>query len=245
MPDLTFPIRLNRFIARSGVCSRRQADELIQDGRVQINGAVVTQLGTQVQKDDKVVVAGSRVYIEEPMYLLLNKPKDTITTASDEKGRRTVMDLVVDERLQGKGLFPVGRLDRDTTGALVLTNDGELGHRLMHPKWEVSKIYVVKTARAVADKDIAKLLDGIELDDGPARANAAGYVSESDKSLIALEVHEGRNHLVRRMMEAIGHETVSLDRTRFAGLDLHGLRRGKWRRLTPYEAKALRRLVRL
>jgi 23S rRNA pseudouridine2605 synthase len=238
-------VRLNRFIARSGVCSRRQADELIKAGRVEINGETVTELGTQVQQDDKVVVGGSQLYIEEPVYLLLNKPKDTITTVSDDRGRRTVMDLLEGAESEGKGLFPVGRLDRDTTGALLVTNDGALAHRLMHPRWSVSKIYVVKTERPVASEELDRLVNGVELEDGAAAALAAGYVSPEDRRSIALEVQEGRNHLVRRMIEAIGHKTVALDRPLFAGLNLEGLRRGKWRRLRPSEIRRLRRLVRL
>jgi len=214
-------------------------------GKVTINDNVVTELGTKVERNDKVVVAGSRLHIEEPLYLLLNKPRDTITTVSDEKDRRTVMDLVDGERFKGKGLFPVGRLDRDTTGALLITNDGELAHRLMHPRWTVSKIYAVRTERTVSSADLDRLTQGVELDDGPAAALRAGYLAETDKHEIAIEIHEGRNHQVRRMMEAIGHKTETLDRIRFAGLDLHGLRRGKWRRLKPQEIRKLRRLVRL
>ena len=243
--ELSFPVRLNRFIARSGVCSRRQADELIREGRVKVNDVVVVELGTQVNKDDKVEVGGSRLHIEEPVYILLNKPRDTITTVSDEKDRRTVMDLVGGHVLEGKGMFPVGRLDRDTTGALLITNDGDLAHRLMHPRWTVSKIYVVRTTRAVSPAELDRLVAGVELDDGPASAQRAGFVSDGDKKTIAVEIHEGRNHQVRHMIEAIGHEAVSLDRIRFGGLDLHGLRRGKWRRLRPDEVRSLRRLVRL
>lgn len=212
---------------------------------MKINGAVVSRLGTQVERTDEVVVAGSRLHIEEPLYLLLNKPRDTITTVSDEKDRRTVMDLIDGDRFDGKGLFPVGRLDRDTTGALLITNDGELAHRLMHPRWTVSKIYAVRTARPVSAGDLERLTGGITLEDGPAEALRAGYLDSGDKHEIALEIHEGRNHQVRRMMEAIGHETVSLDRIQFAGLRLKGLRRGKWRRLRPQEIRKLRRLVRL
>ncbi len=243
--EISFPVRLNRFIARSGVCSRREADELIRDGKVKINDAVVTELGTKVDRNDKVVVGGSRLHIEQPLYVLLNKPRDTITTVSDEKDRRTVMDLVADERFTGKGLFPVGRLDRDTTGVLLLTNDGELAHRLMHPRWTVSKIYAVRSTRPVTMVDLEKLVKGVELDDGPAAALRAGYLGDGDKHVIALEIHEGRNHQVRRMMEAIGHTAASLDRIQFGGLNLRGLRRGKWRRLRPEEIRSLRRLVRL
>lgn len=244
-PTLSFPVRLNRFIARSGVCSRRQADDLIRQGKVKVNGSVVTELGTQIQQSDKVIVGGSVLHVEEPVYLLLNKPRDTITTVSDEKDRRTVMDLIADKELQGKGLFPVGRLDRDTTGALIVTNDGELAHRLMHPRWTVTKIYVVRTIRPVSPSELEALVNGVELEDGPAAATQAGYVAANEKHVIALELHEGRNHQVKRMVEAIGNEAVSLDRIQFAGIGLRGLRRGKWRRLRPREIQSLRRQVRL
>ena len=215
-PELSFPVRLNRFIARSGVCSRREADELIRAGRVKVNGSVTTQLGVQVALTDKVVVGGKELHIEEPIYLLLNKPRDTITTVNDEKDRRTVMDLLADQRFKGKGLFPVGRLDRHTTGALLITNDGELAHRLMHPRWTVTKIYVVRTSTPVTGEELDRLLQGVTLDDGPAAARQAGYFAEGDRHTIAIEIHEGRNHQVRRMMEAVGHEVTALDRIQFA-----------------------------
>ncbi len=238
------PVRLNRFLARAGVASRREADDLITAGRVAINGKPVTELGSKVTPADRVTLDGRAVSPRGPVYILLNKPRDTITTTDDEKGRRTVMDIVGADASDGTGVFPVGRLDRDTQGAILLTNDGDLAHRLMHPKYTVEKLYVVRTGRAVAPDEIQRLRAGVTLEDGRAAADQIGYVG-ADQAEVALSVHEGRNRLVRRMFEAVGHEIVQLDRVRYAGLTLEGLRRGRWRRLEPHEVNALRRSVKL
>ena len=243
-PKDSGPIRLNRFIARAGVCARRKADELIVAGRVSVNGVKVTALGTRVGEGDLVKVNGREISTQAFTYILLNKPRNTISTVSDDRGRNSVIDLITRIELR-PGLFPVGRLDRDTTGALLLTTDGDLANRLMHPKWEVKKIYVARTKRDVTPDDVARLLAGVELDDGPARADEALHADPSDSTKVALQIHEGRNRQIRRMFEAIGHEIVQLDRIQFAGLTLNGLKRGRWRLLKPHEVKRIRKVVRL
>lgn len=237
------PVRLNRYIAQAGLCSRRKADELIAAGLVTVNGAVVTELGTRVEPGDRVEVEGKPIRPQALEYVLLNKPKDTITTVEDERDRSTVMDLL-DDAARERGVVPVGRLDRDTTGALLLTNDGDLAHRLMHPRYHVEKLYVVRADRPVAPDDLARLVEGVELDDGSARADQAAFTSD-DRREVGLALHEGRNRQVRRMMAALGYEVERLDRVQYAGLTLEGLRRGRWRRLKPYEINRLRRLVKL
>ena len=244
--DSASDVRLNKYIAQAGVCSRRKADELIAEGRVKIDGAVVTELGTRVSEGATVEVGGRVISPRNHYYLLLNKPGRTITTTSDEQDRDTVMDLL--DGLPGKGdlgLFPVGRLDRDTTGVLLITNDGELANRLMHPRYETEKLYVVKTKEAVKPHEIDQLREGIALEDGLAKADRVAYVAPPNHHEVGLQLHEGRNRQIRRMMEALGHEVAHLERVRYAGLTTEGLRRGKWRRLTPHEVKALRRRLKL
>jgi 23S rRNA pseudouridine2605 synthase len=235
---------LNRFIARSGVCSRRKADDLILDGRVKVNDDVVRELGTKVSPGDRVSVNGREIRNVSAVYLLVNKSKDTISTVSDERGRPTVLDLITRTELRA-GLFPVGRLDRDTTGAILLTTDGELANRLMHPRWMVEKIYVAHTKAPVSQSDLDKLQAGVTLEDGPARADHVSYPDQNDRARVAIQIHDGRNQQVRRMFESVGHEVVKLDRIRYAGLTLENLRRGRWRRLTSGEVQRLRKLVRL
>jgi len=237
------PVRLNRFIAQSGLCGRRTADEWIAEGRVQVNGKPTTELGTRVDPSvDRVEVDGRPIRPQTLYYVLLNKPKDAITTTDDERDRRTVMDLL-DAEARDKGVVPVGRLDRDTTGALLLTNDGDLAHRLMHPRYTVEKLYVAETDRPVAQADLDRLLAGVELDDGPARADQAGYAGAPNR--IALSIHEGRNRQVRRMVAALGYEVQKLDRVQYAGISVKGMGRGGSRQLTPQEVNRLRRMVRL
>lgn len=238
------PIRLNRFMAKAGIASRREADSIIAEGRVRVNGATVTELGTKVGPDDDITFDGRAVRPKGPLYILMNKPKDTITTKADEKGRTTVMDVVTLPEKEKAGLFPVGRLDRDTTGILLLTNDGDLAYRLMHPSCEVEKLYHVTTAEPVKPDQIEQLRAGIELEDGPARADQISYVGDNHRH-VALQIHEGRNRQVRRMFDALGHTVKALERTRYAGLNLSELRRGKWRKLNPREINALRRRVKL
>lgn len=237
--------RLNRFIARAGICSRRKADELISEGRVRVNGEVVTDFSTRVTEADTVEVAGRVISKQNLRYILLNKPADVITTTSDERGRQTVLDLLTLPESERKGLFPVGRLDRGTVGTLLVTNDGELANRLMHPRYEVDKVYRVRTREAVKPHELDLLRQGVELEDGLASADRVSYVSPDNHHEIGILLHEGRNRQVRRMMEALGHEVVQLERVSYAGLTTEGIRRGRWRELTPQEVRKLRRLVRL
>jgi pseudouridine synthase len=225
-------MRLNAYLARAGVASRRKADELIKAGRVTVNGEP-GQLNTQVQSRDVVRVDGERVEKQQLTYLLLNKPRNTVTTASDPQGRRTVVELVPDE----PRVVPVGRLDADTTGALLLTNDGDLAHRLAHPRYGVEKTYVVEVEGAPSDDAIAGLADGVELDDGvtaPARARRV------TRNVVELTIHEGRNRQVKRMLEAVGHRVTRLHRSRYAGLSADDLEPGAWRELDTAEVQQLR-----
>ena len=239
------PVRLNRYIASSGQCSRREADDLISKGQVKINGKVVQELGTKVSHGDRVEVNGRQIAPTDREYLLLNKPKDTITTTSDEKGRRNVMDLLDPEEFGSAGLYPVGRLDRHTTGALLITNDGDLAHRLMHPSYGVSKQYAITTKEPVSEEDVAKLGQGVQLDDGLAKADRVSYAPDGDPRNLVMSIHEGRNRQVRRMIEALGNEVEKLDRVVYAGLSTKGIRKGKWRRLTRGEVASLYRQVKL
>ena len=238
------PVRLNRLLARSGIASRRESDAIIAAGRVSVNGAVVTEMGVQVGPKDKVTVDGRPVGPVGLTYILMNKPTGAITTTSDERDRRTVMDLLDLPRAELDGLFPVGRLDRNTSGALLLTTDGDLAHRLMHPRYETVKTYLCAAERPLTDDDLDRLTRGVMLDDGLARADNAQFVSP-DRTVVALGLHEGRNRQVRRMVEALGTRVAALERIAYAGLTLEGLRRGKWRRLQPHEINALRRKVKL
>ncbi|HET6569855.1 MAG TPA: pseudouridine synthase [Rhodothermales bacterium] len=237
--------RLNRYLAQAGVCSRRNADELIAEGRVRVNGDTVTDFSTRIKSGDRVEVAGRVVSPQDLTYILLNKPPDTITTRSDEKGRQTVMEVMDLPEEEKASLFPVGRLDRNTVGVLLLTNDGDLAHRLMHPRYNVEKIYVARTKDPVKPHQLEMLLTGIQLDDGLARADRVSYTAPPDHHEIAILLHEGRNRQIRRMLEALGHEVASLERVKYAGIGTEGVRRGKWRRLAPYEVKRLRQLVKL
>ncbi len=238
-------MRLNRYISQAGVCSRRKADELIKAGRVKVNGTVVTEMGQRVSEGDVVEVGGERITPQPYLYVLMNKPKDTITTTDDERDRTTVMDLLDLPEKEKAGLFPVGRLDRNTTGALVLTNDGELAHRLMHPSYEIVKQYRVRTEEPVKPAELVRLREGVPLEDGIAQADQAVYINPSDRREVGIELHEGRNRQVRRMLETLGHKVVALERVNYAGLTTEGIRKGKWRRLSPREVQRLRRKVKL
>jgi len=226
-------MRLNRYIASSGICSRRDADDLISRGVVQINGKTVTELGTKVNPDDTVKVNGKIVKNERKVYILLNKPKDTLTTTDDPEGRRTVMDLI--SSATDLRVFPVGRLDRNTTGILLITNDGELAGRLTHPRYRIRKIYEVETAQNVTDEMVEKLTNGIELEDGPMKVDSISYLDPASKRFLQIEIHSGKNRIVRRMFEQLGIEILKLDRVYFAGLNKKNLPRGKWRMLSPKE----------
>lgn len=238
-------VRLNRFIARAGVCSRRKADALIEKGRVRVNGEVVTELGSRVRESDDVQVNGRSISPRRHVYILVNKPKNTITTTDDPRERHIVMDLITLKDEAKQGLFPIGRLDRDTTGVLLVTNDGALAHRLMHPSYEIEKLYRVRTKEPVKPHELDRLRKGVLLDDGEAVVDKAAYVAPPDHRDIGLSIHEGRNRQVRRMLEAIGHEIVALERVNYAGLTVDGVRPGKWRTLTDREVRRLRRLVSL
>ena len=246
-PVLTLdePVRLNRYIASSGTCSRREADDLINQGLIKLNGEVVSELGTKVSKGDRVMVNGKHIVPVDREYLLMNKPTDTITTTSDEKGRRSVMDLLDAQEYGTLGLFPVGRLDRHTTGALLLTNDGDLAHRLMHPSYVVSKQYLIETRDPVDEKQLTALQTGVELEDGIAKADRVSYADDASPTWLVMSLHEGRNRQVRRMLEALGNEVVKLDRVRYAGLTTKGIRKGRWRRLSRDEVAVLYRKVKL
>ena len=233
--------RLNRYIARAGVCSRRAADKLIERGLVKVNGNVVREYWHKVQPGDAVEANGRLISPRPFVYLLLNKPKNIIVTTRDERSRRTVMDLVPDEFR--KGLFSVGRLDRDTVGVLLLTNDGTLGHRLMHPRYEVPKRYVVRSNAPLSSADLAQLRAGVALEDGLARADKVVLADSDDPCKFGLELHQGRNRQVRRMVEALGYEVVALERISYAGLTAKGVRRGHCRRLQAKEVTRLQRLV--
>jgi 23S rRNA pseudouridine2605 synthase len=225
-------MRLNAYLARAGVASRRKADDLIKAGRVTVNGEP-GQLNTFVESRDRVEVDGKPVAKQRLAYLLLNKPPATVTTASDPQGRPTVVQLVPKE----PRVVPVGRLDADTTGALLLTNDGELAHTLAHPRYGVEKTYVVELSRAPSDEQIAQLASGLELEDGPTAPAKARRVT---KNVVELTIHEGRNRQVKRMFEAIGHRVTRLHRSGYAGLDVEGLEPGRWRELTSGEVERLR-----
>ena len=236
--DPNEPIRLNKYLANAGVCSRREADEYIQKGEVTVNGQVVTELGTKVKRSDEVKFHDQPVTIEKKVYILLNKPKDCVTTSDDPQQRKTVMDIVKDacpERI-----YPVGRLDRNTTGVLLLTNDGELASKLTHPKFLKKKVYHVFLDKNVAVEDLQKIADGIELEDGEVHADAIEYADENDHSQVGIEIHSGKNRIVRRIFEHLGYHVVKLDRVQFAGLTKKNLRRGDWRFLTEQEVEMLR-----
>lgn len=226
-------IRLNRYIASSGICSRRDADSLITKGVVQVNGKVVTELGTQVMPDDTVKVNGKVIKNERKVYILLNKPKDTVTTTDDPQGRRTVLDLIGDAT--EARVFPVGRLDRNTTGVLLLTNDGELAGKLTHPRYNIRKIYELETLQNVTDEMVDALKKGIELEDGVMKVDAISYLDPASKRFLQVEIHSGKNRVIRRMFEHLGIEILKLDRVFFAGLTKKNLSRGHWRHLTPKE----------
>lgn len=235
-------IRLNKFIAHSGLCSRREADSLIDSGKVKVNGKKVTELGVSVKKTDKVEVEGQQISLDPFVYILLNKPKNTITTTNDERGRNTVLDEV--ENATGYRVYPVGRLDRNTTGLLILTNDGDLTHRLMHPSFKVKKTYEVETKRVLKDEELNELRVGIELEDGISKgSNIRRFENAADSFLIS--VFEGRNRLIRRMAEHFGTEVVKLKRIEYAGLNVKGVKMGRWRYLRQKEINDLRVLVKL
>jgi 23S rRNA pseudouridine2605 synthase len=235
--EKTGTIRLNRYIANAGICSRREADDLIKSGKISINGEVVTEMGYQVRPQDVITYKGKKLEREKFVYVLLNKPKDYITTTDDPEDRRTVMELVGD--VGSERIYPIGRLDRDTTGLLLMTNDGELAQKLSHPSFQVPKIYQVELDKAIKPTDFQQILEGVELEDGIAIADDA-VILNPEKTLLGLEIHLGRNRIIRRIFEALGYEVVRLDRTMYAGLTKKDLVRGNWRYLTPQEVLNLK-----
>jgi 23S rRNA pseudouridine2605 synthase len=237
----TQPVRLNKAIADAGVASRRRADELIVSGCVRINGAIVVDLGTRVNIDDMVTVNGEPISRTKHLtYILLNKPKDLISTSRDEKGRATVFDIV---RLKTR-LFTVGRLDRNTTGVLVMTNDGDLANRLMHPRYGVTRVYRAALDRPLRADHMRQIAGGVDLEDGPTQAVDI-MIDPEDRSSVMLAIREGRNREVRRIFEHVGYEVKRLDRKEYAGLSTRGLKRGEYRHLTREEVDELYRLVNL
>ena len=238
LTDPNEPIRLNKFLANAGICSRREADEFITAGVVSVNGEVVTELGTKIKRTDEVKFHDEPVSIERKTYILLNKPKDCVTTSDDPQERKTVMDFV--KGACKERIYPVGRLDRNTTGLLLLTNDGDLASKLTHPKYLKKKIYHVYCDKNVTKADLDQIAAGVTLDDGEIHADAISYASETDKSQVGIEIHSGKNRIVRRIFESLGYKVIKLDRVYFAGLTKKGLRRGDWRYLTEQEVNMLR-----
>lgn len=235
--DPNAEIRLNKYLANAGLCSRREADEYIQGGKIKVNGTVVTELGTKITRNDVVEYDDKVVTPERKCYVLLNKPKDCVTTSDDPNGRTTVLDLV--RNACAERIYPVGRLDRNTTGVLLLTNDGDLASKLTHPKFVKKKIYHVWTDREISEDDMQRIADGIELDDGEIHADAISYVGDA-RNQAGIEIHSGRNRIVRRIFEHLGYRVTKLDRVYFAGLTKKNLPRGRWRYLTQEEVNILR-----
>ncbi len=232
------PVRLNKYLANAGICSRREADNYIEAGLISVNGTIITELGTKVTHSDDIRFNGERVNPERKVYVLLNKPKDCVTTVDDPQERKTVLHC-----LKGIGkerIYPVGRLDRNTTGVLLLTNDGDMASKLTHPKFMKKKIYHVTCDKNVAMSDMELLVNGIELEDGPVYADEVTYVNDADRSQIGIEIHSGKNRIVRRMLEHLGYKVNKLDRVLFAGLTKKNLKRGDWRYLTEKEVNMLR-----
>ncbi len=238
IPDPNEQIRLNKFMANAGICSRREADEFIQQGLVKVNGNVVTELGTKITHSDVVEYDEKVVALERKCYILLNKPKDCVTTSDDPNGRLTVMDIV--KGACKERIYPVGRLDRNTTGVLLLTNDGDLASKLTHPQYVKKKIYHVWTDKDVTEDDMQRIADGIELEDGEIHADAIGYATETDRNQVGIEIHSGRNRIVRHIFESLGYHVTKLDRVYFAGLTKKNLPRGRWRYLTQEEVNFLK-----
>jgi 23S rRNA pseudouridine2605 synthase len=236
--DLTKPVRLNKFLANAGICSRREADEYIQAGVISVNGEVVSELGMKVMHTDKVMFHNQLVRSERKVYLLLNKPKDCVTTSEDTHDRLTVVDLV--KNACSERIYPVGRLDRNTTGVILLTNDGDLASKLTHPKYDKKKIYHVALDKPLETVDFELILSGVTLDDGVIAADALEYVKDGDPKQVGIEIHSGQNRVVRRIFEKLGYKVIRLDRVYFAGLTKKNLQRGKYRFLTEREINMLK-----
>ena len=233
-------LRLNQFIAKAGVCSRREADKLIAEGVVSVNGKIVTEMGVKVTYADEVKIDNTLLKAERKVYLLLNKPKDTVTTLKDPNAKHTVFDII--KEACPERIYPVGRLDRNTTGVLLFTNDGDLSAKLTHPKYNQKKIYHVFLDKNITKTDMKHLADGVELEDGLIVADEVNYVDSDDKKQVGIEIHSGRNRIVRRMFEKLGYEVLKLDRVYFAGMTKKNVPRGKFRFLTDTEVTMLKML---
>jgi 23S rRNA pseudouridine2605 synthase len=230
---------LNKFIAHAGVSGRREAVEIVKKGIVKVNGKVITEPGHKISPNDEVLVNGKKVFISKNLvYILLNKPKDFITTTEDPQGRKTVLDLI--RRATTERVYPVGRLDRNTSGVLLFTNDGELSQKLTHPSNEIKKIYAVTLDKPLEKKDFDKILSGVVLEDGPASVDKLAYADIKDKTQVGVEIHSGRNRIVRRIFEHLGYDVKNLDRVMFGGLTKKNIERGKWRFLNEKEVRELK-----
>jgi len=242
-PQFTGEVRLNKYVANSGICSRRKADELIQQGLVKVNDQVIYEMGYKVKPGDVVYYNGSRVVSEPKVYVLLNKPKDFITTTADERGRKTVMELVR-QAANGVRLYPVGRLDRNTTGLLLLTNDGELAQHLSHPSTNVIKVYQAELDKPIKRADLETIRAGVELEDGMAYVDEIDITEpQVDARFVGIAIHSGKNRIVRRIFEHMGYEVKRLDRVAYAGLTKKDLPRSKWRYLTEQELVYLKHMT--
>jgi 23S rRNA pseudouridine2605 synthase len=236
-PETEMP--LNKFIAHAGICSRREAAEHVKEGKIKVNGDFIYEPGFKVSSADKIIFNNKQVHLQKNLvYILLNKPKDYITTTKDTHGRKTVFELI--QRATDERVYPVGRLDRNTTGVLLLTNDGELTQKLTHPSFQIKKIYEVKLDKPLQKKDMEAILKGIQLEDGLIAADAVGYTDLKDKTVIGIEIHSGRNRIVRRMFEHLGYDVKNLDRVLFANLTKKNVERGKWRLLNEKEIRLLK-----
>ena len=233
------PLRLNKYLANSGICSRREADELIKAGDVSVNGKIVTELGVKVSPKDDVRYKGKKITREKKVYILLNKPKDYVTTVKDKYAEKTVIDIV--KHACPERVYPVGRLDKNTTGVLLLTNDGELTKQLTHPSFQKKKIYHVELNKGLTKVDMLKIIEGLQLEEDYIEVDAISYVNEEDKAQVGIEIHSGQNRIVRRIFESLDYRVKKLDRVYFAGLTKKNLPRGKWRFLTPQEISILKR----
>ncbi len=241
LPSFNDEVRLNKFLSNAGICSRREADVLIATGLVEINGKIVLEMGIKVKPGDEVRYDGALITPEKKQYVLLNKPKDFITTMDDPRGRKTVMQLIF--KACKERIYPVGRLDRNTTGLLLFTNDGDLAKKLTHPRYEMKKIYHVETNKNINTEDLDKLTSGVELDDGAfVKADEAKFIRDGKPREAGIELHSGKNRVVRRMFEAVGYDVLKLDRVLFAGLTKKDLPRGNYRHLTKEEVSFLKML---
>lgn len=238
-PPVEAETRLNKYIAQSGVCSRREADELIKDGKIKVNGKIITEMGFKVKPGDEIHFGKTLLSREKLIYVLLNKPKDFITTTDDPQERKTVMQLV--DKACTERIYPVGRLDRNTTGVLLLTNDGELSKKLTHPSHEITKVYQVELNKPIEKEHFEKIKEGVELEDGPVKVDEIATL-DPDGIALGVEIHTGRNRIVRRIFESFGYEVLKLDRVLFAGLTKKDLPRGKWRFLKDKEIHRLKML---